>query len=214
MSWWRAISFKGFGLNLKGTGISNQSYTLKACEGIHEISQQDWDACANPGRSGADTGIPFDPFLSHAFLSALEQSHSAVAETGWAPYHLALEHETKGVVGVVPMYLKSHSQGEYVFDYSWADAFERAGGRYYPKLQVSVPFTPATGRRLLTRPDAEDPELEKYLLSGLMQVAEQMEVSSVHITFSDKHQWDKMGELGFLQRTHNQFHWKNDNYSK
>ena len=184
-----------------------------ACEGIHEISQQDWDACANPGRSGADTGIPFDPFLSHAFLSALEQSHSAVAETGWAPYHLALEHETKGVVGVVPMYLKSHSQGEYVFDYSWADAFERAGGRYYPKLQVSVPFTPATGRRLLTRPDAEDPELEKYLLSGLMQVAEQMEVSSVHITFSDKHQWDKMGELGFLQRTHNQFHWKNDNYS-
>ncbi len=213
MSWWRASSFKGFDLNLKGTGISNQSYTLKAFEGIHEISQQDWDACANPGRSGADTGIPFDPFLSHAFLSALEQSHSAVAETGWAPYHLALEHETKGVVGVVPMYLKSHSQGEYVFDYSWADAFERAGGRYYPKLQVSVPFTPATGRRLLTRPDAEDPELEKYLLSGLMQVAEQMEVSSVHITFSDKHQWDKMGELGFLQRTHNQFHWKNDNYS-
>ena len=213
MSWWRASSFKGFGLNLKGTGISNQSYTLKACEGIHEISQQDWDACANPGSSGADTGIPFDPFLSHAFLSALEQSHSAVAETGWAPYHLALEHETKGVVGVVPMYLKSHSQGGYVFDYSWADAFERAGGRYYPKLQVSVPFTPATGRRLLTRPDAEDPELEKYLLSGLMQVAEQMEVSSVHITFSDKHQWDKMGELGFLQRTHNQFHWKNDNYS-
>lgn len=111
------------------------------------------------------------------------------------------------------MYLKSHSQGEYVFDYSWADAFERAGGRYYPKLQVSVPFTPATGRRLLTRPDAEDPKIEKYLLSGLMQVAEKMEVSSVHITFSDKHQWDQMGELGFLQRTHNQFHWQNDNYS-
>lgn len=136
-----------------------------------------------------------------------------MAKTGWAPYHLALEHETKGIVGVVPMYLKSHSQGEYVFDYSWADAFERAGGRYYPKLQVSVPFTPATGRRLLTRPDAQDVELEKYLLSGMMQVAEQMEVSSVHITFSDKHQWEKMGELGFLQRTHNQFHWENDNYS-
>tara|TARA_B110000495_G_C22972350_1_gene570793 strand:+ start:356 stop:1345 length:990 start_codon:yes stop_codon:yes gene_type:complete len=124
-----------------------------------------------------------------------------------------LEHETKGIVAVVPMYLKSHSQGEYVFDYSWADAFERAGGRYYPKLQACVPFTPATGRRLLTRPDTNDPELEKYLLSGMMQVAEKMEVSSVHITFSDKRQWDQMGELGFLQRTHNQFHWQNDNYS-
>ena len=124
-----------------------------------------------------------------------------------------MEHETKGIVAVVPLYLKSHSQGEYVFDYSWADAFERAGGRYYPKLQACVPFTPATGRRLLTRPDTNDPELEKYLLSGMMQVAEKMEVSSVHITFSDKRQWDQMGELGFLQRTHNQFHWQNDNYS-
>lgn len=111
------------------------------------------------------------------------------------------------------MYLKSHSQGEYVFDYSWADAFERAGGRYYPKLQVSVPFTPATGRRLLVRPDTSDAELEKYLLSGMMQVAEQMEVSSVHVTFADKKQWELMGKMGFLQRTHNQFHWQNDNYN-
>lgn len=111
------------------------------------------------------------------------------------------------------MYLKSHSQGEYVFDYSWADAFERAGGRYYPKLQVSVPFTPATGRRLLVRTDTGDPDLEKYLLSGMMQVSEQMEVSSVHITFATRQQWQLMGELGFLQRTHNQFHWKNDGYN-
>lgn len=110
------------------------------------------------------------------------------------------------------MYLKSHSQGEYVFDYSWADAFERAGGRYYPKLQVSVPFTPATGRRLLVKTDTGDPDLEKYLLSGMMQVSEQMEVSSVHITFATKQQWQLMGELGFLQRTHNQFHWQNDGY--
>ena len=105
------------------------------------------------------------------------------------------------------MYLKSHSQGEYVFDYSWADAFERAGGRYYPKLQCSVPFTPATGRRLLTRPDIDDPNVEKYLLSGMMQVAEKMEVSSVHVTFAEKQQWQLMGQMGFLQRTHNQFHW-------
>ncbi len=111
------------------------------------------------------------------------------------------------------MYLKSHSQGEYVFDYSWADAFERAGGRYYPKLQVSVPFTPATGRRLLVKTDTGDPDLEKYLLSGMMQVSEQMEVSSVHVTFADKDQWQIMGDLGFLQRTHNQFHWQNDGYA-
>jgi predicted N-acyltransferase len=110
------------------------------------------------------------------------------------------------------MYLKNHSQGEYVFDYSWADAFERAGGRYYPKLQVSVPFTPATGRRLLTRPDIDDPDLPKYLAAGMMQVAEQLEVSSVHITFAEKSQWELLGEMGFLQRTHNQFHWQNDGY--
>ena len=151
--------------------------------------------------------------MSYEFLSALEDSHSAVAQTGWAPYHLSLEDESGLLVGVVPMYLKSHSQGEYVFDYSWADAFERAGGRYYPKLQVSVPFTPATGRRLLVRPDIDDPDLEKYLLSGMMQVSEQMEVSSVHVTFATRSQWKLMGELGFLQRTHNQFHWQNRGYS-
>ncbi len=189
-------------------GISTQSYTVKACAGIDEIGQQRWDACANPSGSA----IPHDPFVSYAFLSALEESGSATGQTGWAPYHLALEHESDGLVGVVPMYLKSHSQGEYVFDYSWADAFERAGGRYYPKLQVSVPFTPATGRRLLVRTDTGDPDLEKYLLSGMMQVAEQMEVSSVHITFATNAQWQQMGELGFLQRTHNQFHWQNEGY--
>ncbi len=192
--------------------ISTHKYNLKACSSIEEIGAQAWDACANPSREVADCDIPFDPFLSYAFLSALEKSQSAVAATGWAPYHLALEHETDGIVGVVPMYLKNHSQGEYVFDYSWADAFERAGGRYYPKLQVSVPFTPVTGRRLLTKPDCGDDGIEKYLLSGMMQVAENMEVSSVHITFTDKAQWDLMGELGFLQRTHNQFHWQNLGY--
>jgi len=187
------------------------SYTIEASAGIEEIGQQSWDACANPARSGIDSDIPFDPFVSYAFLSALEESGSADGHTGWAPYHLVLrdDHES---IGVLPMYLKNHSQGEYVFDYSWADAFERAGGRYYPKLQVSVPFTPATGRRLLIRPDMADPDLEKYLLSGMMQVAEKMEVSSVHVTFSDKNQWQLMGEMGFLQRTHNQFHWLNNGY--
>lgn len=184
------------------------SYTLKACGSIAEIGQKSWDACANP----ADSGIPFDPFLSYAFLHALEQSKSACARTGWAPYHIAFEDESGEVLGVVPMYLKSHSQGEYVFDYNWADAFERAGGRYYPKLQVAVPFTPASGRRLLVRPVSEVADIESYLLGGVMKMAENLEVSSVHITFSDREQWQRMGELGFLQRTHKQFHWQNDGY--
>ncbi len=192
--------------------MSTEAYTLKANTSIEEIGQQFWDRCANPARAGIECDLPFDPFLSYAFLAALEESESAVGRTGWAPYHLSLEHAAEGVVGVLPMYLKSHSQGEYVFDYSWADAFERAGGRYYPKLQVSVPFTPATGRRILTRPDITDPDIDKYLVSGMMQVSEQMEVSSVHVTFAEKPQWERMGEMGFLQRTHNQFHWQNDGY--
>ncbi len=193
-------------------GISSTNFTIRACAGIKEIGEAVWDSCANPRKGENDCSVAFDPFLSYAFLSALEESRSAVGETGWAPYHLMLEHDTEGVLGVVPMYLKSHSQGEYVFDYSWADAFERAGGRYYPKLQISVPFTPATGRRILVRPDAKEDDLEKYLMAGVMQVAEQMEVSSVHATFVEKPQWDTMGDLGFLQRTHNQFHWQNRGY--
>ncbi|MFT7220349.1 MAG: putative N-acyltransferase, partial [Candidatus Azotimanducaceae bacterium] len=146
---------------------------------------------------------------------SLERSGSAVAQTGWAPYHLALENDEGEMLGVVPMYLKNHSQGEYVFDYSWADAFERAGGRYYPKLQISVPFTPATGRRILTQPQAEietHRTLDKTMIQGMMEVAEKLGTSSVHMTFADKSQWDMMGEAGFLQRTHNQFHWQNNGY--
>lgn len=183
--------------------------------GIEEIGQSAWDACANPARAGIDCDIPFDPFVSYAFLNSLERSGSAVAQTGWAPYHLALENDDAEVLGVVPMYLKNHSQGEYVFDYSWADAFERAGGRYYPKLQISVPFTPATGRRILTQPQAEietHRTLDQTMIKGMMQVAEKLGTSSVHMTFADKSQWDMMGEAGFLQRTHNQFHWQNNGY--
>ena len=138
------------------------TFTLKPVGSISEIGQAAWDACANPhsvssdadasGSSSVSYVHPYDPFVSYNFLHALEESGSAVAETGWAPYHLQLLNENDEVFGVVPMYLKNHSQGEYVFDYSWADAFERAGGRYYPKLQVSVPFTPVTGRRILAKP--------------------------------------------------------------
>jgi predicted N-acyltransferase len=186
------------------------SYSLKAYGSIQEIGQKDWDHCANPDAGNEE--FPFDPFVSYSFLQALERSGSACAESGWAPYHLALHHDTGGICGVIPMYLKSHSQGEYVFDYAWADAFERAGGRYYPKLQVSIPFTPATGRRLLVA-DLEDSEvIEGHLLAGLMQLAEKMDVSSVHLTFLNESQYKRVGDLGFLQRTHNQFHWLNNNY--
>ena len=188
------------------------TYTIKAVSAISEIGQEDWDACANPYLTDSTCGIPFDPFVSYQFLNALEESDSAVAATGWAPYHLALMDESENVCGVLPMYLKSHSQGEYVFDYNWADAFERAGGRYYPKLQVSVPFTPATGRRILTKQGDDSKAYEEYLLSGAMQVAEKMNVSSIHVTFATESQYEHMGELGFLQRTHKQFHWVNQGY--
>lgn len=189
------------------------TYSIKAVSGIHEIGQGVWDAVANPALVAPDCGLAYDPFLSYSFLSALEESGSAAAETGWAPYHLQLQsEETEEVLGVIPMYLKSHSQGEYVFDYNWADAFERAGGRYYPKLQISVPFTPATGRRILTGASENSTEYAQYLLSGVMQVAEKMSVSSVHVTFATKEQYEQMGEIGFLQRTHQQFHWLNDGY--
>jgi len=190
------------------------SYTLTACSDITEIGQDAWDACANPASSiHLSEQVPFDPFVSYSFLHALEESHSAVAETGWAPYHLLLEDDAGRAAGVVPMYLKSHSQGEYVFDYSWADAFERAGGKYYPKLQIAVPFTPATGRRLLVSDSADAESIQEYLLGGVTQVAEKLGVSSVHITYAEKAQWQKMGSLGFLQRTHQQFHWQNQGFA-
>jgi len=174
---------------------------------MDEISAEDWNGCANPG--GPDGPAPFDPFLSHEFLGALEQSGSATARTGWQPFHLALE-EGDDLLGVVPMYVKGHSQGEYVFDYSWADAWHRAGQDYYPKLQASVPFTPATGRRLLSA--SGDPEVEKLLLGACIQVSQQIEVSSVHMTFMPERQWQLAGELGYLKRIDQQYHWHNPGY--
>src|SRR5262245_37275294 len=144
--------------------------TLRATDAIGEIPAEAWDACANPtavqigatfrrcSAAGQDSSpslisnMPYNPFISHDFLSALELSGSVRARTGWQPMHLLAEEPGGRLVGAVPCYAKSHSQGEYVFDHGWADAYERAGGNYYPKLQVAVPFTPARGRRLLARP--------------------------------------------------------------
>ena len=179
--------------------------TARILHSISEISSDLWDSCANPPGETS-----YNPFLRHAFLKALEDSGSASAETGWQPFHLALEDGDK-LLGVVPMYMKGHSQGEYVFDYAWADAWHRAGHNYYPKLQSSVPFTPATGRRLLVAADAPQ-DTEELLLGACMQVAEQTEVSSVHFTFMPEQQWQHAGRLGYLRRMDQQFHWHNDGY--
>jgi len=175
---------------------------LRVVSRIDEVPASDWDACA----------LPHNPFISHTFLKALEESGSAAAETGWLPQHLLLEDSGGTLIGCMPCYLKSHSQGEYVFDHGWADAYMRAGGRYYPKLQASIPFTPVTGKRLLVRPGVEEAEREAILLQAAVQVADRLGVSSLHITFLTREEWQLAGALGFLQRTDQQFHWRNDGY--
>lgn len=173
---------------------------------LSEISAEDWDACANP------EGLPYNPFLSYAFLWSMEESGSACSETGWAPCHLVLEDDDDTLLGIVPMYLKSHSSGEYVFDHSWANALERAGGDYYPKLQVSIPFTPATGRRLLVKPGPDANEIEVQLVHAAIQAARQIEVSSLHMTFVEENQAARIAKTGLLERNDQQFHWWNDGY--
>ena len=181
--------------------------TIRVVHDLGEVDAALWDACAVPESE------PRNPFLSHAFLKTLEESRSATRETGWMPYHLILENDAGDMLGCAPMYLKSHSRGEYVFDYGWADAFERAGGRYYPKLQASVPFTPATGRRLLAPPGPDRAEREDQLLAGMIEIARRLDVSSVHLTFLPEDQWHRLGEHGLLLRTDQQFHWENHGYA-
>jgi predicted N-acyltransferase len=155
---------------------------------------------------------PYNPFVSHAFLNALETSKSATARTGWQPQHLVVETADGKAIGAAPCYLKSHSRGEYVFDAGWADAYENAGGDYYPKLQVSVPFTPATGRRLLVLPGPEAADIRAALAAGLVEVCRLRKASSVHVTFAPEGEWTMLGERGFLQRTDQQFRWQNAGY--
>jgi uncharacterized protein len=175
--------------------------TVKAHRAIDMIGAAAWDACA-----GSD-----NPFLSYAFLQALEASGSASAESGWLPQHLTLEDENGCIIGVAPLYLKSHSYGEYVFDHGWAAAYERAGGRYYPKLQCAVPFTPVTGARLLLRPGAPDGAADA-LIAAMIGLAKRHKVSSLHVTFPTEREWQRLGDAGFLQRVGQQFHWQNDGY--
>ena len=183
--------------------------TATAINPINDIDSSDWNQCANPEQ------MEYNPFLDHRFIKALEDSGSANSNTGWQPFHTIMRDKGR-VVGVVPAYLKSHSQGEYVFDGAWADAWYRAGGEYYPKLQISIPFTPATGRRLLVATPLDSTqsiqEVEAQLLSATLQIAQKIQVSSLHITFMPKNQWENAGKLGLLKRVDTQFHWTNANY--
>ena len=180
--------------------------TLEAVSSVRQIAAEDWDACAHP------EGSAYNPFLSYAFFAALENSGSAIARTGWAARHLVARCE-EHILGIVPCYLKNHSQGEYVFDHNWADAFMRAGGAYYPKLQVSVPFTPVTGPRLLVRSDADQEQIREALIAGMIGLCSQLNVSSVHVTFAAQSEWELLKQHGFLQRTDQQYHWANENYA-
>ena len=175
--------------------------TVRVVEDLSTVPAAAWDACA-----GED-----NPFVCHAFLQALEESGSATRETGWLPQHVIIEDDTKRILGAVPMYLKSHSYGEYIFDHGWASGYERAGGRYYPKLLAAVPFTPATGPRLLLHP-AADPEIRDTLIAAMVEIAKARKVSSLHVNFMPEAEWQQLGEHGFVQRIGRQFHWENNNY--
>jgi predicted N-acyltransferase len=176
---------------------------------IADVCASDWDACAS---GDMDSTCQGNPLISHAFLSALEESGSATRQTGWLPRHLLFEDGDGTLAACMPCYLKAHSQGEYVFDHGWAEAYEYAGGRYYPKLQVSVPFTPVTGRRLLVRAGSGRAERETVLLQAGTTLAAELGVSSLHITFLTREEWELAGRQGFLKRTDQQFHWRNENF--
>ncbi|HEY0411770.1 MAG TPA: GNAT family N-acetyltransferase, partial [Allosphingosinicella sp.] len=167
--------------------------------GVASFEAADWDRCA-----GSD-----NPFLTRAFLAALEESGSASARTGWQPVPIAIDGADGRPAAVMPAYVKSHSQGEYVFDHGWAHAWEQAGGDYYPKLQIAVPFTPVPGRRLLT----QRPELAPALIGAAEAVVEQNGLSSAHATFLLPEEVVLFEAAGWLIRVDSQFHWTNDGYA-
>lgn len=185
---------------------------VRAVPGIGQIPAAEWDACATSPETLSAGDETHNPFVSHAFLSALEDSGCVSRKTGWLPLHVAVERAGR-LVGVAPCYLKSHSQGEYVFDHGWADAYERAGGSYYPKLQVSVPFTPVTGPRFLIAPGQEVNAAASALVAGLRALRAETKASSIHVTFMQEREWAQAGALGFLQRIDQQFHWDNAGYA-
>src|SRR5215510_4457195 len=189
------------------------SATLSArvVDGVARIPAAAWDACAS-GDSGSASSGPENPFVGHAFLDALEQSGSVGRKAGWVPQHLVIEDGCGTALAAAPLYVKSHSQGEYVFDHGWADAYARAGGRYYPKLQVAVPFTPVPGPRLLVRAGPHATEARAALISALISAIQNSGMSSLHVTFGLRGESDLLEEVGFLTRIGVQYHWTNQGY--
>ncbi len=179
--------------------MSDEPVVARIAPGVAHFAAEDWDRCAGPG----------DPFLSHAFLATLEESGSAAAETGWQPVPVAIDGPDGCPDAVMPAYVKSHSQGEYVFDHAWADAFQRAGGAYYPKLQIAVPFTPVPGRRLLARA----PELAPALIGAAERIVETHGLSSAHATFIHPDEVTLFEQAGWLIRVDSQFHWLNEGFA-
>jgi predicted N-acyltransferase len=185
-----------------------QPLDITAISTLSAISAEDWDACACPE---AEDGRAVDPFTTYRFLKALEDSGSVGPGTGWEPRYLVVK-EGEQVIAVAPLYAKNHSQGEYIFDHNWAHAWERAGGRYYPKLQIAVPFTPAGGRRFLTRPGYESAGFEA-LVQGAVHLAAENKVSSLHATFCTEEEAERGEKMGLLRRITQQYHWQNDGYA-
>jgi predicted N-acyltransferase len=180
--------------------------SLSVVEGMAAIDRGAWNDVANPA------GELYDPFLDWDFLEALEASGCAAPDTGWGPRHV-LAHDGAGkLVGAAPLYIKSHSRGEFVFDHAWADALHRAGGRYYPKLLCAVPFTPVTGRRLLAAPGPRRAAIQRALAGAAVELAADARVSSVHFNFLEEPLWRALGQEGLLLREDQQFHWINRGY--
>ena len=197
--------------------------TVRILPSLGAIDTAVWDELANPGWSLGPSGAlmracnntdtsAFNPFISHAFLKSLEDSTCVAPQTGWKPCHVLIEDKSGIALAAAPCYLKTHSAGEYVFDYGWADAFERAGGRYYPKLQAAVPFSPVTGRRLLCGHSVEQPRLQAALGTALSGLCDRLDASSIHITFADASEAETLKTCGYLHRTDQQFHWQNAGY--
>lgn len=183
----------------------NEPFKIKMLSTISEVSAEDWDRLANP------EGEPFDPFLSHAFFFALEESGSAVAETGWEPVHLVARDQLGKICGILPLFIKGHSAGEYVFDHGWAQGFEMAGGQYYPKMLSAVPFTPVTGRRIFaTGPRAK--QIEAGLVKTAIELLRKKRFSSLHFNFLEPTQADLLEDHNFLLRHDTQFHWVDMGY--
>lgn len=188
--------------------MTETTLEVSALSSLSAVSAEEWDACACP--EVTEGGRPLDPFTTHRFLLALETSGSVGPGTGWDPRYLVVRDGSLPIA-VAPLYAKAHSQGEYIFDHNWAHAWERAGGRYYPKLQIAVPFTPATGRRFLVRPGFEA-EGTEALVHGALQLAKSNGLSSVHVTFCTPEEATRGEKIGLLHRVTQQYHWKNDGY--